>query len=145
MWSLGLKVVTKQWMNHYEGWHDKHYFGALKCFFLLNAQTKGSRPKPSTLWWRLRVPLGYWIAAWLVLWHIYLARSDFSLLRSSICRKKKQNKQISSFLAALIMILFTLQEQKSHLINLSLNLCWEFVTDVNENLNTHSTNIFKSY
>ena len=60
-------------------------------------------------------------------------------------QKKKQNKQISSFLAALIMILFTLQEQKSHLINLSLNLCWEFVTDVNENLNTHSTNIFKSY
>ena len=59
--------------------------------------------------------------------------------------KKKQNKQISSFLAALIMILFTLQEQKSHLINLSLNLCWEFVTDVNENLNTHSTNIYKSY
>lgn len=87
--SRGLKLVTKQWMNHYEGWHDKHYFGALKCFFfLLNAQTKGSRPKPSTLWWRWRVPLGYWIAAWLVLWQIYLARSDFSLLRSSICRKK---------------------------------------------------------
>ena len=43
------------------------------------------------------------------------------------------------------MILFTLQEQKSHLINLSLNLFWEFVTDVNENLNTHSTNIYKSY
>ena len=32
------------------------------------------------------------------------------------------------------MILFTLQEQKSHLINLSLNLCWEFVTDVNETI-----------
>ena len=31
--SRGLKLVTKQWMNHYEGWHDKHYFGALKCFF----------------------------------------------------------------------------------------------------------------
>ena len=43
------------------------------------------------------------------------------------------------------MILFTLQEQKSHLINLSLNLCWEFVTDVNENLNTHSTDMFNNY
>lgn len=141
--SRGLKLVTKQWMNHYEGWHDKHYFGVLKCFFLLNAQTKGSRPKPSTLWWRWRVPLlNRCVACALA---DILGKEWFLSLTFFHMQKKKQNKQISSFLAALIMILFTLQEQKSHLINLSLNLCWEFVTDVNENLNTHSTNIFKSY
>lgn len=38
--SRGLKLVTKQWMNHYEGWHDKHYFGALKCFFFIKRTNK---------------------------------------------------------------------------------------------------------
>ena len=37
--SRGLKLVTKQWMNQHEGWHDKHYFGALKCFFFFIKRT----------------------------------------------------------------------------------------------------------
>ena len=47
--SRGLKLVTKQWMNHYEGWHDKHYFGALKCFYIKRTNKRLSAKTLDTL------------------------------------------------------------------------------------------------